>query len=122
MSSTLWGQLPFDLLSKILKIEKDRLDEVAMNEWKLSIKDLNHEFIEACSWCSWRGGEHAWTEKEDPFLAPGATHGMGYLSDETNYPEHKCVFSGADTEETLFYVCAIATAWTHREERADSPA
>jgi hypothetical protein len=57
MSPTLWGQLPFDLLSKILKIEKDRLDEVAMNEWKHSIKDLNHEFKGVC-WEAWLEGEY----------------------------------------------------------------
>ena len=109
MSPTLWGQLPFDLLSKILKIEKDRLDEKAMNEWKLSIKDLNHEFKDACSWCSWRGGEH---DRDLRAALPQQVregHGMGFPSDETNYPEHKCVFTGADTEETLYYIRACTS-------------
>jgi hypothetical protein len=78
---TLWGQLPFDLLSKILKVEKDRLDEVAMDEWKLSIKDLNHEFqgvVSQC-YCARRGRTPStvWSacflsrSRGDPLLRPG---------------------------------------------------
>jgi hypothetical protein len=112
---TLWGQLPFDLLSKILKVEKDRLDEIAMNEWKLSIKDLNHEFKDACNECNWRGGEEGWIANDQGNGRTwGDPRGLGYPSDETNYPEHKCVFRGADPEETLYYVLFFNTLTTTR--------
>ena len=105
---TLWGQLPFDLLSKILKVEKDRLDEIAINEWNLSMKDLNHEFKEACDDCNWRGGEEGWiANAQSPYGTWGDPHGLGYPSGETNYPEHRCVFEGAEPTETLYHILIL---------------
>jgi hypothetical protein len=53
----LWGQLPIDLLSKILKVEKDRLDEIAMNEWNLKMTKTHEEFQKACEESVFWGGD-----------------------------------------------------------------
>jgi len=56
----LWGQLPFDILSKILKVEKDRLDKVARDEHKILMEELREELFDLVEECNW------WQDDDDP--------------------------------------------------------